>query len=206
MKKQKFYAVLEGKKTGIYNSWDECKAQVIGFKGAIYKSFENLEEAENFICIGRENNEKIENKEDMSIFDAVFYVDGSYNIKTKEFSYGVVLLKNDAEEHFNKKFDDKELATMRNVAGEIMGSWFALEYAMKNGYKNIAIYFDYEGIEKWALGLWKANKDGTIAYKKYYDSIKNDLNVKFVKVKGHSGDKYNDVADKLAKEAIGIKS
>ena len=41
-------------------------------------------------------------------------------------------------------------------------------------------------------------------YKKYYDSIKNILDVKFVKVKGHSGDKYNDRADALAKAALGI--
>mgnify|MGYP001651142832 CR=1 FL=1 len=27
----------------------------------------------------------------------------------------------------------------------------------------------------------------------------------FNKVKGHSGDKYNDVADRLAKDALGIK-
>ncbi len=27
----------------------------------------------------------------------------------------------------------------------------------------------------------------------------------FVKVKGHSGDKYNDLADRLAKDALGIQ-
>ena len=30
-------------------------------------------------------------------------------------------------------------------------------------------------------------------------------NVKFVKVKSHSNDHYNDIADKLAKEALGIR-
>lgn len=29
--------------------------------------------------------------------------------------------------------------------------------------------------------------------------------IKFVKVKGHSGDKYNDLADRLAKNALGIE-
>ncbi|MBQ3463763.1 MAG: ribonuclease H, partial [Clostridia bacterium] len=28
--------------------------------------------------------------------------------------------------------------------------------------------------------------------------------VNFIKVKGHSCDKYNDMADKLAKEAVGV--
>ena len=34
------------------------------------------------------------------------------------------------------------------------------------GYVQICIYYDYEGIEKWANGLWKANKIGTQAYQK----------------------------------------
>ncbi len=198
MKKEKFYAVRVGKNIGIYNTWDLCKKEVMGYKGAIYKSFETLEEAEKFIS--NDDDEKFSDG-----FDGIFYVDGSYNINTKMFSYGVVLLQDGEEKHFNKGFDDESLATMRNVAGEIFGAQFAMEYAVENKMKNIEIYFDYEGIEKWAVGLWKTNKEGTINYKKYYDSIKDVLNVKFVKVKGHSGDKYNDLADKLAKEAIGIK-
>ena len=31
-----------------------------------------------------------------------------------------------------------------------------------------------------------------------------DIKIKFKKIKGHSGDKFNDMADKLAKEALGI--
>ena len=45
----KFYAVKNGKKTGIFSTWDECKEQVFGFKGAIYKSFKTLSEAEAFL-------------------------------------------------------------------------------------------------------------------------------------------------------------
>ncbi len=198
MSKIKYYAVKMGRNIGVYNTWEECKKEVIGFKGAVYKSFFTLEEAQNFVF-------DIEQKKITDEYDAIFYVDGSFNVKTSEFSYGVVLLKDDEEKHFNKGFNDPELAQMRNVAGEIFGAKFAMEYSVENNFKNIEIYFDYEGIEKWALGFWKTNKDGTKEYKKYYDSIKDELNVHFVKVKGHSGDKYNDLADRLAKEAIGIK-
>ena len=38
-KKQKFYVVWKGHKTGIFNSWEDCKKQVEGFVGAQYKSF-----------------------------------------------------------------------------------------------------------------------------------------------------------------------
>lgn len=81
----------------------------------------------------------------------------------------------------------------------------AMAFAQEKGCRELTIYHDYEGIAKWPLGLWKTNKDGTIAYKKYYEDIKKELDVHFVKVKGHSGDKYNDLADKLAKNAAGIQ-
>jgi hypothetical protein len=36
---RKFYAVQEGKKPGVYNSWPECLAQVKGHKGAMCTRF-----------------------------------------------------------------------------------------------------------------------------------------------------------------------
>ncbi|MCR4833912.1 MAG: ribonuclease H family protein [Butyrivibrio sp.] len=194
---QKYYAVRKGKKIGIFNTWDECKKNVDGFSGAQYKSFKTKEEA--LAYIGDGNEVKIDNTNGV-----IAYVDGSYNIATKEFSYGMVILRDSKEYTFNKKFDDKDLASMRNVAGEIKGAQAAMAYAVEEGLKEITIYYDYAGIAFWCLGDWKANKEGTIAYKEYYDSIKELVKVNFVKVKGHSGDKYNDMADALAKEALGI--
>ena len=43
---KKYYAVKEGKNIGIFSTWDECKKQVHGYKGALYKSFSSLQEAE----------------------------------------------------------------------------------------------------------------------------------------------------------------
>ena len=45
MAKTKFYVVWVGRKRGIYRSWAECAAQVDGFPGAKYKSFENEQQA-----------------------------------------------------------------------------------------------------------------------------------------------------------------
>lgn len=44
-KRKKHYVVWEGRKTGIFDNWAECDAQVKGFAGAQYKSFDSLEEA-----------------------------------------------------------------------------------------------------------------------------------------------------------------
>ena len=60
------------------------------------------------------------------------------------------------------------------------------------------------GVQTCALPIWKRKQEGTINYKKFIDEISEKMNIYFVKVKGHSGDIYNDMADKLAKEAINI--
>jgi ribonuclease HI len=44
-KKKKYYAVWKGHHHGIFESWDDCKAQIKGFEGAQYKSFETFESA-----------------------------------------------------------------------------------------------------------------------------------------------------------------
>lgn len=46
MSKVKFYVVWKGRVPGIYNSWPECQAQVMGFEKALYKSFATRKEAE----------------------------------------------------------------------------------------------------------------------------------------------------------------
>jgi len=79
-----------------------------------------------------------------------------------------------------------------------------MRYALEEELGEIIIYHDYEGIAKWCLGEWKTNKEGTKAYKEYYNSLKDKVNIRFVKVKGHSNDKYNDMADMLAKKALGL--
>ncbi|MEM7030115.1 MAG: ribonuclease H family protein [Chloroflexota bacterium] len=38
-KQKKFYVVWKGRQTGVFEKWDDCKAQVDGFAGAEYKSF-----------------------------------------------------------------------------------------------------------------------------------------------------------------------
>ena len=176
----KYYAVKEGLSRGIFLTWEECKASVNGYSGAVYKSFKTRQD-----CV------KI-------------YVDGSYNSAAREFSYGMVVLSKEGEETYSQKFDDVSLAAMHNVAGEIKGAQAAMQYALDHQIPAIEIYHDYEGIAKWCLGLWKTNKEGTKAYKEFYEIASRHVKISFVKVAGHSNDKYNDMADELAKKALGL--
>jgi ribonuclease HI len=45
-KKNNFYVVWKGVKTGIFSSWEECKEQVVGYEDAKYKGFSSHKEAE----------------------------------------------------------------------------------------------------------------------------------------------------------------
>ena len=136
--------------------------------------------------------------------DAYAYVDGSYNQSTNTYGYGGFIKYNSKIEKFSGSGNDKEMALMRNVAGEILGSMAAIERAVELKLPSIDIYYDYMGIEKWAIGEWKRNKKGTIAYYNYIQSVKDKLVINFIKVKGHSGVEGNEEADKLAKLAVGI--
>ncbi|WP_203257503.1 ribonuclease H1 domain-containing protein [Hyunsoonleella ulvae] len=44
-KKKKYYTVWKGHHTGVFESWDDCKAQITNFEGAQYKSFSTFEAA-----------------------------------------------------------------------------------------------------------------------------------------------------------------
>ena len=221
MAKKKFYAVRQGRKTGMFLTWDECKKQVMGYPGAIYKSFGTEAEAKEYLGISGcdkcgqgagENESGVEKtvttgsvQMEKTNSDAVeIYVDGSYHVGTKEFSYGMVVLIDGREEKFSQKMSDPELAQMRNVAGEIKGSEAAMQYALDHKIPSIIIYHDYQGIASWCNGDWKANKAGTIAYRDFYQKAKKSVHIEFRKVKGHSNDKYNDMVDELAKEALDL--
>ena len=58
------------------------------------------------------------------------------------------------------------------------------------------------GIEMWATGGWKANKSLTQKYAEIMRESGSRIRITFQKIAAHTGDKYNEEADKLAKAAL----
>ena len=146
----KFYAVKQGRQTGIFSSWKECEAQVKGFKGAIYKSFASKEEALTFL-----DESPIVSSAD----GLIAYVDGSYNIKTKEYGYGCVLLEGqNVIAKYNGKGHHLAYVSMRNVAGEIAGARCAIDYAIEHHYPMICIYYDMKELKSGQIRCGKLIK------------------------------------------------
>jgi len=205
-KQKKVYAVRKGRQAGLFYSWPACQEQIKGYSGAEYKSFITEQEANTYLAGGASIAllapiEMIEPGPDTMLA----YVDGSYNVATQEYSAGVVALWQGEEFTFSEKANDLELRSMRNVAGEIMGAQIAMKYAVEVEARTLVIFHDYEGVEKWCTKAWEARQNGTQKYKAYYDKLTKQLDIRFVKVKAHSGDQYNERADRLAKDALGIK-
>lgn len=200
----KYYAVKKGRRPGIYTNWEECQQQVNGYTGCQFKSFKTLDEAKSYMslkkkALGKQSNKSIKRK-------LVAYVDGSFSNDLFGYSFGCVFLENgEIIDEMNGAGFDPSLATMRNVAGEIQGAMEAVNYAIEKGYDKIDIYYDYEGIEKWALSLWKTNKPATKAYKDFMVESSTKIRVGFHKVVAHTGVAHNERADALAKKALGIK-
>jgi len=197
---KKVYAVRKGRTTGLFMSWDDCKAQVDGFAGAEYKSFADPAEAMAYLGL-------TDGTENVSPEGVRAYVDGSFDSASGRFSCGVVIVTTDSEGNsdtteLNAAFDDAEAAQQRNVAGEIMGSKLAIDHCMANGIKTVEIYHDYEGIGAWADRRWKANNPLTQGYRDFVAEARKSMDITFVKVKAHAGNKYNELADKLAKKAL----
>lgn len=209
---KKYYVVIKGKKSGIFSTWEETKKSVIGYKGAVYKSFLSEEEAKqyfdkfNFINDEISQNTNIENElvknSENNIYS--FFVDGSYNKFTKKIGFGVVCYFNGIfhkhSSEIGKEYYSK-FSNSLNVVGEIFGSLYVLDFCKKNSIKNAIIFFDYEGIEKWATGAWSTKSDIAIFYKKEFDNKSSNINISFQKVKAHSDIEYNNLADELAKKA-----
>ena len=59
----KYYSIYRGKSgiPMIVRTWDECKEEVIGCKGAVYKSFKTEKEAIEFLALNSEGKPKTVN-------------------------------------------------------------------------------------------------------------------------------------------------
>ena len=209
MAKKKIYAVRKGKTTGIFYSWDECSASVNGYPGAEYKSFTTKEEANSYLgnsfAVQIEEEKKDQKNTALDGIESTLtaYVDGSFDPSIGKYAFGCILLTPDGEiirESGNGQ--DPESLAIRNVAGEMLGAMYAVQWAINHGYPSLTIYYDYEGIAKWAKGDWKAKNKRTQQYAEFMNGKRSYIQLSFQKVKAHSGDHYNEEVDKLAKSAL----
>jgi ribonuclease HI len=106
-------------------------------------------------------------------------------------------------------------ASTTNNRMELRAVLEALKVALSLGYTRIEVYSDSayvvnavknEWFKKWSLNGWKTVKGDDVKNKDLWGRLKlllqRSAHINFVKIKGHSGDKYNERVDMLAKQEI----
>ena len=211
---KKYYAIKEGynKIKGekvvdlLVESWSECEALIKGVKGAKYKSFLSLQEAQQYLTDSDPILKKGEHQYPLDIHHA--YVDGSFNIETGKYSYGLVISKGDVVTYIeNGAAEDDSQKDIRQIGGELTGSIRALNYCAENAIKEIVIFHDYAGVCYHATGFWERREESSRQYYETFNRLtkENGIKVYFVKVDSHTGDLYNEMVDEFAKAAGGLQ-
>ncbi len=229
----KYYGVQVGATTGVFQSWDACEKSVSGYSGAVFKGFHSYDEAlafsqgnhgyDTLTNIYHPGSNRIMTDEDLEkatkeaiqerkqkygdfSTELVAYVDGSYDPQSRLVGGGaLILLADSMDEVATISEAALDLGRHQNVAGEILGATRALQWCLDWSFDSITVVYDYVGLEKWATQEWRANKPITQAYADFVTTARlGGLRIDFQHVKSHSGNQYNDRADKLARLAIGL--
>ena len=199
----KFYAVRRGRTPGVFDNWDACRKQVFKFPGAEYKAFPTREEAIAFVSLTVPTLRTTKKTSDVSSDSPTsIWVDGScfpQSDGSLRIGWGL-LVKQDGEEVYRASGNDipPEAVEHRNVAGEIFGILKALEWCHEGGIAEVTLYFDYQGLESWATGAWRAKLPFTQLYAQAVNA--SGITIHWSKVKAHSGIPENEIVDQLAKE------
>ncbi|WP_163194118.1 viroplasmin family protein [Clostridium thermarum] len=207
---KKYYAIKEGfdRDKGekvvnlIVETWGQCESLIKGVKGAKYKSFTTIEEAKQYLAEADPILRKGRDQYPLDVPHA--YVDGSFNIATGKYSYGLVITAEEVIIYVeNGAAADDSHKDIRQIGGELKASIRALQYCAENNIKEIVIFHDYEGVCYHATGFWERREESSRQYYEIFNKIIKDHGIKvhFVKVDSHTGDLYNEMVDEFAKSA-----
>jgi len=127
--------------------------------------------------------------------EVVAYVDGSF--MNKKIGYGSVIMKGNKILHEISGAMDETYAAHHQIGGELKAVIETVTWCNKNKINDIHIYYDYKGIEMWARAKWKAKNELTQKYQAFM--VKQSITFHFHKVAAHSGNRWNEHADMLAK-------
>jgi len=126
----------------------------------------------------------------------IVYTDGSALGNPGEGGWGFVAIIDEYTEFWIDGSEDNTTNNRMELNAVIeFLSYFPLE-------KEIIIYSDSLYVINCASGIWKRKKNIDLWNK--YEKVLGNRPIKWTKVKGHSGDRYNDIVDKLATDQAKI--
>jgi ribonuclease HI len=198
-----FYAVAKGNKIGVFTTWDECKKNIEGIENPIYKKFQTIEEATEFV--------------DDHINNLYVYTDGACinnGSKNARASIGIFFSK-DNPNNVSRELNGKDLTNNIAELTAIIEAILIIK-SLKIPNKIIITDSNYAILcattygDKLEIKEWKVKEGKKIPnlelIKELYELTKK-YNIKYQHIKAHTGkkDKHslgNYYADLFANQAI----
>lgn len=219
----KYYAVATGRTTGIFTSWPGAKAQVEGFPGAVYKSFKTREQAEAFLTdpvlgTGRKktassqksrNNGPAGAENDWPEGTIVVYTDGSAIGNPGPGGYGVVIQRHPESPALELSGSYGHTTNNRMEMTAVIKALQALQETSSPVVVHSDSRYVVDALTKgWAAGWekrgWKRSNGQPALNPDLWEQLLplvRSLDVRFVWVRGHSGNPLNERCDELANTA-----
>lgn len=225
-KKTVYYAVMGGGATGVYTDRKQFAEKVKDSKnvrvrkwGSYIEAKECLKHPELFTMPMSEilkSRERIVFSENN--FSAYAYVDGSFNKKTNVYGYGGFIDVSGRRYVLSGSQNDEKYVSIGSSVGEIMGAIAVLEKVKELGLDEILIHHDAMVLQDWLKPACKNKTEICSRYRELANSLAhNGVTLRFNHVKSYvpvkeaalfsntfSQNRGMDVADRLAKEAVGI--
>ena len=137
----------------------------------------------------------------------IIYTDGACSGNPGPGGYGAILMyeNNKKEISGGSKQTTNNIMEITAVVEALKLLKFACDVDVYSDSSYVVNAIEKKWIEKWQRNGWKTSSKEPVKNKKLWEEL--DLlikkhNVKFIKVKGHSDNKYNNRCDELARNAI----
>ena len=137
----------------------------------------------------------------------IIYTDGACSGNPGPGGWGAILTYGDVKKEVSGGVKETTNNVMEIMA--IIESLKLLKYPCEVEIHSDSAYvvntFEKDWLEKWKKNGWRNSKKEEVKNKELWEELDilcQTHKVKFVKVKGHSDNEFNNLADKLAKDAI----
>ncbi len=131
--------------------------------------------------------------------DYTIYTDGAYSRKHNEGAFAYVMLDKDGNEV--KRFS-KKIANETNNRAELKAIIAGI-YHLPAGAKRIKVISDSQYALHTLFGTWARNANNDL-FDKFDEIMKHKkFEVEWAWIRGHSGNKYNELCDKLCNDVLG---
>lgn len=215
--KQKFYAVKKGRHPGIYHSWPACQKEVIGFPGAVYKSFLSLGAAQQWLQLSDNRDQAQSSQSASRQFDIKLYTDGGSRNHGNKLGQHVKANDKAAWAYLIEYHGQQLTATggeygSTNNKMEINALVQALQYLLAHGLNHYSIiatldsHYVLDPITKgwlygWQRRQWVTAAGKPVANKELWQRILQLLpefdDLHFTWTKGHATNLGNNTVDEL---------